>query len=568
MRKPLAVLIASAVLLVAGAVVSTAQSVDELEAERVPNISGGALSVIDPVDASEIQDLLQGTPADVLAAGTNPLQSKTRIDKTFEGFDFDDNGSQNGTYFIPPDPIGAAGLSRVIAVTNTMIEGLNKGGKVMFRSGLADFFAPLTPTTFTFDPKVVYDEHEDRYVVVTLERVASGFAIDPGNISRVLLAVSKGGNPKTATERDWYYQAIDSKVLFGGFVELWADYPGFEVDEEAIYVTANMFAFPPYSGYGGVRLWIVDKGFGTGGFYDGGASMVGLYDPYAAVGLPNFATTTMPTQIHGEGGVSPGSGIGTFLVSYSGLTNGELGGSEFLDVITVVDPLGNAGGPFFLQEFVEVFDIEDVGGSLGFPALPDAPQFGTTALIEVNDRRTLDAVWRNGNLWVTTTIIANAGVDLGETTAHWFRINTNDFPAPLFLEDQGNIGGEDIATGMYTFFPAVAVNRNNQVMFGFSGSAPSIFAGAFAAGRNPADMPGMVRESMVVREGVDFYYRLFSGTRNRWGDYSGISTDPSNDKFFWIFNEYAAERGSVFSQYPDQDGRWGTAWGRGKFYGN
>jgi hypothetical protein len=566
MWKLRSVVIVSAVVLLTAAPASTAWSADELEAERVPNISGGAQSVIDPVDVSQIQDLLQGTPADLLAAGTNPLQSMTRIDKTFEGFDFDDNGSENsGFRFIPPDPIGAAGLSRVIAVTNTMIEGLNKGGSVMFRSGLADFFAPLSPTTFTFDPKVVYDEHEDRYVVVTLERVASGNAVDPGNISRVLLAVSKNGNPKSATARDWFYQAIDSKVLFGGFVELWADYPGFEVDEEAIYVTANMFAFPPFSGYGGVRLWIVDKGVGNDGLYDGGASAVGLYNPYASGGI---ATTTMPTQIHGEGGVLPGSEIGTFLVAYSGLTFGGPGAPEALQVVTVVDPLARSGGPYFVQEFVVVGDIEDVGGIYGFPSLPDAPQLGSDALIEVNDRRALDAVWRDDALWVTTTIVPNAGDDAGETTAHWFKFDTGGGPGALILDDQGDIGGEDIAAGTFTFFPAVAVNRNNQAMFGFAGSAPSIFTGAFAAGRNPEDPSGSVRESMVVREGVDYYFRTFGGGRNRWGDYSGISTDPSNDKFFWIFNQYAAERGTIFSQLPDEDGRWGTAWGRGKFYGN
>jgi hypothetical protein len=39
---------------------------------------------------------------------------------------------------------------------------------------------------------------------------------------------------------------------------LWADYPGFEVDEEVIYITANMHSCKPdkfkYS-----RLWIVQK---------------------------------------------------------------------------------------------------------------------------------------------------------------------------------------------------------------------------------------------------------------------------------------------------------------------
>ena len=564
MRKGIALW--AAVLLSAAPAVF-AQEAPPLELETAPTISGGDDVVLDVTDPSAIEELLEGTPADVVASATNPLLSKTRIDKTFEGFNFDDNITENqGFVFIPPDPIGAAGLSRVIAVTNTMIEGLNKGGKVKFRSGLANFFAPLNPLTFTFDPKVIYDPYEDRFVVVTLERVVSGLPVDPGNISRILLAVSKDGSPKTATAADWYYHAIDSKVLFGGFVELWADYPGFEADEEAVYITANMFAFPFFSGFGGMRLWIIDKGAGSGGFYDGGAAGGTIHDPYLAAGVPQFATTTMPAQVNGAGGVLPGSMIGTFLVSYSGLTFGGPGAPEAVNVITVVDPLGNLGGPFFLQEFVVAGDIEDVGGIFGFPSLPDAPQAGTTALIEVNDRRALDATWQHDRLWLTTTIIPNSGVDLGETTAHWFQLDTSGGPGFITLFDGGNIGGEDIATGTYTFFPSVAINRLDQVMFGYSGSAPSIFAGAFAAGRNPADPAGTVRQSMVVRAGEDWYLRTFGGSRNRWGDYSGIAADPSNDKFFWVFNEYAATRGTPTS--GGEDGRWGTAWGRGKFYGN
>ena len=71
-------------------------------------------------------------------------------------------------------------------------------------------------------------------------------------------------------------------------------------------------------------------------------------------------------------------------------------------------------------------------------------------------------------------------------------------------------------------------------------------------------------KAMVVKEGVDFYLRTFGGGRNRWGDYSGISTDPSNDKFFWIFNEYAIQRGTVFPSLPNEDGRWGHSRNRNR----
>ena len=537
----------------------------------VPTPSVGSLSVVQP----EPQALSAGglglpadPPKDKSAKEGEEDQVgqdgawKGSVDRTFEGFGFDDNATENaGFRFIPPDPIGAAGKSRVIAVVNTMIESRTKGGKLKWRDSLSDFFAPLTPTTFTFDPKIVYDQYADRFVVVTLEVVVGAAPSGPGNISRILLAVSKNGTPKSPTAADWHFQDINAKGLFLGFFDTFADYPGFEVDEEVVYVTANMFTFMPFGLFGGSRLWIVDKGT-AGGFYDGGVSSVSIHDPYAETGISNLAATTMPAQVFGAGGVGPG--IGTFLVEHSGLS---LAGDEFVNVIRVDDPLGT---PAFTQEFINVGDIDDVAAFL-----PDAPQSGSGVGIEVNDRRALDAVWRNDQLYLTTTILPNSGPDAGETTAYWFQLDTSavtSSTSPAFLialADQGDIGGEDLAAGTFTFFPAVAVNRDDEVKFGFSASAPTIFAGAFATGRQPADPPGTLRDSETIQAGRAPYKRFFGGTRNRWGDYSGIALDPTDQKKFWVFNEFADLPGSAgMGTFGPEDGRWGTIWGRTKFNGS
>jgi hypothetical protein len=101
-------------------------------------------------------------------------------------------------------------------------------------------------------------------------------------------------------------------------------------------------------------------------------------------------------------------------------------------------------------------------------------------------------------------------------------------------------------------------------MFGFSGSAPSIFAGAYVTGRSANDPMTTVQESETVMAGLDSYVRTFGGDRNRWGDYSGISVDPTNENFVWVFNQFADMRGTAFG---GEDGRWGTAWVRAKFKG-
>lgn len=505
----------------------------QIQAPPPPEISGGGA----------MSGFVQPAPLPLLPPSVEiPGPLDPAVAAGFLGFGFDDNAVQTGSYFIPPDPIGTAGTDRLIAVVNTMIEARSKSGTLLWRDSLKDFFASASGNlgTNTFDPKVIWDHYKNCFLVVALEKTdtAQGGAV---NASRILLAVSKTATPATATSTDWYYHTIDSKINISG-IDRWADYPGFAVDEEAVYITSNMFAFAANGGaFGGVRLWIVNKGV-SGGFYGGSTVSVTVNNPYASAGT---ATTTMPAQVFGAGGV--GSNIGTFLVSYSALSDGT---NEYVQVVRVDNPLSVL--PLFTQQYIPVGNIDAA------IALPNAPQLGTANLINTNDQRAQNAVWRDNALWITATGLPPSGSDTGQVTAHWFKLNAVGANT-ITLADQGNIGGEDVAPSTYTFFPSVAVNAAGDAMFGFAGSAETIYAGAYAAGRQADDTAGTVQPTVTVKAGVDYYYRAFGGTRNRWGDYSGIAVDPTDYRFFWVFNEYADTRGTVLS---GEDGRWGTAWAK------
>ena len=58
--------------------------------------------------------------------------------------------------------------------------------------------------------------------------------------------------------------------------------------------------------------------------------------------------------------------------------------------------------------------------------------------------------------------------------------------------------------------------------------------------------------------GVASYVLTDSVGRNRWGDYSGMSVAPDDDRTFWVYNEYALARGTPSD---GEDGRWGTRFG-------
>src|SRR5262245_14484495 len=435
--------------------------------------------------------------------------------QTIAGITFDeDQANQSiGNYHIPPDPYGSAGPAHVVSIVNTSIEFHQiSPEQQQYSKSLKTFFDSLAPANDLFDPKVTYDQFENRFLVVALERV------NATDTSRIMLAVSDDSDPNGT----WRFTAINSTVNIGG-TKTWADYPGFAVDEEAVYVTANMFPFP--SGVSqGSRLWIVAKGV-SGGWYSGGTPTVsGALNPYASTG---FAVTSMPAHIYGT---APGGATGTFLVGYEGISDGT---NESVQVTRIDNPLTS---PTFNVQQINVGNIDNTA-----VAVPAAPQSGTAATIDAGDRRVYNAVWRNSRLYFATTINPSGGADAGQATAHWFNVNTTNL-ANLTVADQGNVSGNDIAANAYTFYPNVGVDVDGSMAIGFGASAASIFPGAYYTGRKATDAAGTVQSTGTLQAGVAFYIRTFGG-ENRWGDFSGLSLAPDG-RMFWVFNEYAAAQGT------------------------
>ena len=297
-----------------------------------------------------------------------------------------------------------------------------------------------------------------------------------------------------------------------------------------------MFQFEGTGSYAGGRLWIIDKN----GFYAGGAASVNVFDPITASGA--VGVTLMPAQVYGN---VPGA-ASTFLVGYSSLSDGT---NEFAEVIRIDNPLA---GPTFTSQFVNLGNIETTTGLL------DAPQLGTATLIETNDSRALNAVWRDGSLYFASTIRGTGG-DLNEATAYWAQISTAN-QAALALTQGGTISGDNVlGSDAATFFPSIAVNGDGDIGVGFSGVSSSTYAGAYFAWRDVNDPLGTLRTPLTVQAGQDYYVRTFGGTRNRWGDYTATVVDPSNDLSFWTFNQYAQTRGTTLN---GEDGRWATVWGQ------
>lgn len=457
-----------------------------------------------------------------------------------EGFDFDDNAVVNGGFlFIPPDPYVAAGPEHVLYVGNVYVEWRLKNPLVaapQAQMSLDALFAgtpgmiPAVVPTNMFDPKCIYDQHSGRFIVIVLQRTA-GTAT-----SRILVAVSKTSDPNAG----WWRHSILSTLTIGG-VARWADYPGVAIDDEALYITNNMFSAA--GAYAGPRLWIVQKPTTYAG--PDGSITSAVYDFFGATGNGGLATTTMPTHMFGAEPV----GVGTFLVS--------AGYSDGLNEAVMVHRVDNPTG-------VVAFNAQllGVGNTTADPsAVPAASQLGTTRTIATIPLRCMNAVWRNNNLYAVNTLRPPAGVNSTQATAHWYRFDTLALAA-LTVADQGDIGGEDLGANTHTWVPQVMVDKCDNMAVGFSASNGGIYAGAYYATRAFSDPPGTIGPTGTLALGTDYYIRTFSSSltaASRWGDYSGLALCPVDDATFYVYNEYPGARGTPTTVGGvTEDGRWLT----------
>jgi hypothetical protein len=492
--------------------------------------TGGALYVPGPVD--------QLTPA----LDCPPIECNS----------FDTSiGYTGGFVFIPPDPWNAVGNAHVVNITNVIIQWRAKScdaATPQYENSLKGFFAGLVGTLGTecFDPKVVYDQYANRFVVVTLERTNDALGVMTG--SRILVAVSKAADPNLG----WWRFAINSMLLIAG-TNYWADFPGIAIDDKAVYITNNMFSItPPYPGVGS-RLWIINKAPTYGGPDNNIAFAV--YDAIGAAG--GVQTTAMPTHMWGPlPAGTGGNALGTYLVSYSGL---NAAGIEAVQFIEVGNPIGV---PVFTLAQPSVGNMDSNGGQT------DALQLGSaTRRLETNDRRAQNAVWRNGQIFLAANCMPPAGdPNAGEATAHWWRFNCPGPAAGITLADQGNAGSEDLGANTWTWFPNVQVDCNLNMAIGFAASNSAIYGGAYYATRMFGDPPGTVGPTCTLQLGLDLYIRTFSTSTtatSRWGDYSGLALCPLDEATFWIYNEYAGIQGTpttvgTVTEY----GRWQTKLGK------
>ncbi len=425
------------------------------------------------------------------SAGAAPLSSTTTT-----GAVVFDGPNELETGVIPPDSQVAAGPNSVVVVVNSLIAIYNKSGTLEIgMQQLSSFFGILNLTGKIYDPRIVYDAADQRFILsaadVDLTNFSSGF---------ILLAVSATSDPTGF----WYKYALNSMGRdASGTMSTFPDFPTLGLSSAAVYVSTGQFALSSTCEQDDTcsfsDTWI--HAVGLAGLLAGSSSL-------SVTVFKNVRTASGTSAFAIEPAMTYGTAPAEFLVAADFNANPN----AILDVFT----LSLSGTPTLSVANLAV-------PKYSMP--PDAVQPLALVPIATNDFRLLNAVWVNNSLWCAQNVYESSSNSSG---ARWYDISASAL-ASIALAQTGDVTGAGDA-----YFPSMGVDSDNDVGMAFSTSSSTQYPSAAFTGRASVDAPNTMRPVSIYQLGTDDY----SDFALRWGDYSGVSPDPGSAAF-WAIAEYA-----------------------------
>ncbi len=395
--------------------------------------------------------------------------------------------------FIPPDTTGAVGPDHIVTLINGRYRTFDKLDGAQLESRTLDQFwgdAGITPTNFSYDPRVQYDSEAQRWYAAALD--------NPRQNNRILFAVSDTADPTDG----WTGFAVDSDSSNGR----WADFPAMSFDDDGVYIGVNMFDIDGGAALSTERSTLVLPKTGL------------LANPPSIAGRTLVEDHISITGSSAQGVVYGSEGAGLPAVFF----RGDSGNSMTLSTL-----LGPINSPSFTS-----FTTASLS-SANDP--PGAEQPNDTGLVplETGGRRIRSKVdFHNAAYWVVQ------GVQSPSTLNAAVRF--------VEISSTGTVN-QDIIISHSTldlFYPSIAVsgaNGDENVVIGFTASGPNAgqFASAYSVIGDTTGGMTTFSAPFQLAAGTATYESLDGDGRNRWGDYSATVVDPEDPNVFWTFQEYA-----------------------------
>lgn len=426
------------------------------------------------------------------------------------------DGVPNVDGYYPPDTVGDVGLNDYVQWVNGSFKIWSKTGTVRYGpvagNTLWSGFGGLCETTNEGDPIVIYDRIANRWV---FSQFAFGFkGPNPTPPYYQCFAVSTTSDP-TGSYYRYAFRMNASNDYF-------PDYPKLGVWPDAYYMSTNNFNG---NFFGGAGAYAVDRAKMLTG--DPTATML-------SVGLSTSYEGLLPASVNGPN-LPPAGAPGYFGAVDTSSSNGT--GSTFqlwkfhADFATPANstftgPVNTSVAPYTWSFCGQLFPsgcIEQPGTAMTLDPLADRLMY------RLNYRKFGD----HESLVVAHTV--NVGSD--RAGMRWYELRSPGTTPTLY--QQGTFAPND---GVSRWMGSVNMNGAGDIALGYSASdGTSTYPSVRYTGRLAGDALGsmtIAEQSIVTGGGAQ------TGA-DRWGDYSAMSVDPSDDSTFWYTQEYYSANSST-----------------------
>jgi hypothetical protein len=443
----------------------------------------------------------------------------------FEGLSNQDNFNVFGFRVNPPDPNGEVGPNHYVEMINLVFAVYSKTGTLLLGpvdTGMLWAGFPIEDCTDpSGDPIVVYDQFEDRWLLTQFTTRGPTFYD--------CVAISQTGDPTGA----YFRYAFSTGLNF-------PDYPKYGVWRDTYVITTREFG--PTVEYG-IGVYGLEKNKMLVG--DPNARVVSFFlDGNNPAILPLVGDGLLPADIDGK--QKPKEDAKIPIVGTQ--DDGGPYGATF-DALNIwefqVKWHSTPTASIVLKVQLPVASFDSI-----FPCAPTSrdclPQPGITNpaqyldILSYRQRPTFRLAYRNFKDY--EALVTNQSVEAapGVAGARWYEIRRTNGAYSLY--QQGTYAPAD---GVHRWMGSIAQDKNGNMALGYSVvNATTVFPGIRYTGRNAGDPLGQMTlgEGTVINgSGVQ------TTTNSRWGDYTDITVDPTDDCTFWYVNEYYTAAGQASS---------------------
>lgn len=431
-------------------------------------------------------------------SGRSAHTNVANIPSTSVNFD----GIPDNSGVIPPDDDGSIGSTQYVELINSQLAVYSKSGAILLgpenTNTLWSGFGGGCQTNNDGDGTILWDTMAQRWVVQQFS-VSTTPYLD-------CVAVSTSSDATGTWNR--------ASFQFASF----PDYPKTGVWPDAYYATFNLFNSSGTTGLG-AEVCAFDR-----------TALINGTAPTSQCTMATSSgeTTLLPATM--DGTTQPAAGTPEWLVSISPTSSNALSYWRYhIDWTTPANSSLSSATDLPVAAFSE---------ACGGPGTC-IPQPGTTQRLDsLGDRLMFRLQYRNfgDHESVVVSHSITAGSSVGE---RWYELRPSGSSLAVF--QQGTYAPDNT----YRWMGSIAMDKSGDMALGFSTSSSSLHPGLAYTGRLVGDVAGtMPQGEATIFTGAGSQIPGAGQPGNRWGDYSEMTVDPTDDCTFWYVNEYIPSNGN------------------------